>query len=712
MPRTARRVEPLNQADKISPMPPLRLSNPSIQEEKSPAHTKTTNTLEQKNEQMQKVKTTTGIAAVALMFALAFKNGLSTGLNRIASAVTNVSTIIALPVTLFFPWILFRNEHKFLDGLSTPGGSSDDSIFGKMVNTGVSLGYAGVTFSEPLISASKSKPHLIASLVNLPHILFSFLTYTGGRLFGFLTAIKRNNAKGDPRKEFRLDQEFKALFTMGNLGSAQCSVIPMGNQCISGWETILDLVKGDFSQVVERFKSGPISCILGTLFNSWMFPFEWASKLLDTTIRTAEMTDVLQNLSSNPERSAFLKGLRVLRDGWHNKINNKNSILGKALHYGRELSKIEAVIIPPVGMMSVVLPTFNKFLRGEFFKSEAQEIGGLVGAFDKICGVSSFLMHAYYTGIYALTVRLPQFFTSAIFYGTSLYNWATGQKVNPNEVRDRIFHTKGSLIDRLSNWTEEKLNKGEQRLTGKNYIEEVNGKKVCKQIPNYVKVMLEESWQPAREGHLRYVSEKLGGQKPDKGTWRKYLFENKERIIQNSKNRLETYLRRSCLFDDEKIAYYKSKERYLDICREVEKCYEDEYNSTLFEAKEGDKDKKTVINDVEIPKSIWGLFKNPKALWEVLKMRYSFHTVNTILPLNIREFVNVVEYGDPNDKWWYQNHLKQESAIRGGDLEIANRQELMPVFAHVVDRAREALPLILGLFRGEFGRFLHSESAY
>lgn len=640
-----------------------------------------------------------------------FKDGLQSGLNKIGSFATNISSIIALPVSILFPFILFKNEHKFLDGISNPGGSKDDSIFAKMVNTGVSLGYVGVTFSEPLISASKSKSHLLATMLNLPHILFSFMTYTGGRFFGLIKAIQRNNAKGNPREEYRLDQEFNALYTLGNLGSAQCSVIPMGNQCITGLEIIKDIFTGDLSSVMEKFKSGPMSSVLGTLFNSWMFPFEWTSKLLDTTIRTAEMTDLIQNLSKNPEKSLLIKGLKGLRDNWHKKINDRSSFLGKFLYFGREASKIEAVIVPPIGMMSVVLPTFNKFLRGEFFNKEIQEMGSVAGLFDKACGIGSFLLHGYYTTLYAATVRLPQFLTSAIFYGTSAYNYITGNKANPNKIRDSIFHKPGGIIDRFSDYIEKKLNKREKSLTGKNYFETINGKKICKQMPTYVKVMMEESWQPVREGIINKLSVEAGGKKPDKETLQRYLEENKDQIIQASKDRLDKYLTNVCLFDSKKLAYYKRKEKYAEICSSIEAAFESEYNSTLIETNTVS-DKCTTINGVEIPKNLSGLLTKPKAFWEVLKMKYSFHTVNSLLPLNVREFVNVVDCGDPNDEWWYQNHLIQESAIRGGDLEIANRQELMPVFAHVVDRAREALPLLKNLFSGNVGRFLTSESAY
>ena len=231
-------------------------------------------------------------------------------------------------------------------------------------------------------------------------------------------------------------------------------------------------------------------------------------------------------------------------------------------------------------------------------------------------------------------------------------------------------------------------------------------------MPTYVKVMMEESWQPTREEHMRRLAESLGGEKPDKKQWREHLEDPKCTIVQDSKKRLETYLRRVCLFDDRKIEYYKNKERYAEICTMIEKSFEDEKSSTRTELTEEDKKRETEINGAKIPTSFWGLFKNPRALWEVLKMKYSFHAVNTWLPLNIREFVNVVEYGDPNDEWWYQNHLKQESAIRGGDLEIANRQELGPVFAHVLDRARESIGLIRSIFKGDFGRLLRSGSAY
>ena len=67
-------------------------------------------------------------------------------------------------------------------------------------------------------------------------------------------------------------------------------------------------------------------------------------------------------------------------------------------------------------MASVVTPAFNKFLRGEFYNKEAQEIGGTIGFIDKVFNIGAFFTHLYYTGTYALSVRLPQTVTTGTFY--------------------------------------------------------------------------------------------------------------------------------------------------------------------------------------------------------------------------------------------------------------------------------------------------------
>lgn len=653
-----------------------------------------------------------GAAAVGL--GLAFKNGASTGLHRVGSVASSVSNIVGSFIAFFFPIQLLRNEHNHLEGLASGKENQDDSIFGKMVNTAVSLAYTPVTFCEPLLMATKSKAHLAATIINSPHILFSFFTYTGGRFLSFLKFIERQNAKGDAQKEYRIDQEFNSLFRLGNLGSAQATIIPMSSQCIMGWENIVDMCKGNFSSAWDRTKENPVSSFMGTFFNSWMFAPEWISKCLDTTVRVAEGVEVYKNaLSKDPENDWKVKGLRKIKDAWHKTTGDENSTLGKALFKGREFSKICALIVPPIGMISVVMPTINKFLRGDFFNKEAQEIGGAVGGFDKLFSLSAMGMHAYYTMTYGLFVRVPQAVTTSIFYGTSLANWAKGSKpgdknyVDPNTIRDKIFHKKGGWVEWLSTWAENKLNTMSEDLGEGSYIETdpETGEKKCKQIRTFAKTMLEESWEPVRETHFDTVLQENDGVK-DPEKWRSHIESTitetdadgnivGSSLIDESLEVCEKYLRESYLFDDTKIQYCKDHGDWDKIKSEIVK----ELNSEYKKLKSGEEPKKerAKVEGNDIPKTFQGLLKNPKALWQTIKMKGSFHRVYSILPLWLKGFVDVVDYGNEKDEWWYRNYKAQITGIKEADVNIACRQELIPVTAFGFQTAGKGLALLHNL---------------
>lgn len=419
-----------------------------------------------REEQLKKAKLYGGLAVGTVALGAIFKDGLSSGLKRFGGITNNISNVLSVPFSLLFPLLSLDNEAGGLRGEQ-----SKDDLFTRMTYTMASLAFTPNTFGEPVIAATKSKAHMITTLLNLPHILYVFLTYTGGRTAAFITSLKKKFAK-DEAMEHRYEQEFEALYKLGNLGSSQASITPLANQFVLGWQTIKDVLIGDFGSAWSRFKYEPISVLLGTCFNSWMFPFDYLAKIFDTTIRTAENVNQFENAfdrKNNVIWKFIINGLEKVRNNWHSASKDQNSATGKFLKFAREASKIEALICPPIGMVSVVTPAFNKFLRGEFWNKEAQDIGGVIGFLDKVFSTGAFVSHLYYTGVYATNVRLPQFATSSIFYICNLINKMKGIDLNdprladenyrkevgyiePTKIRDKIFEKDSGIIKSISDF--------------------------------------------------------------------------------------------------------------------------------------------------------------------------------------------------------------------------------------------------------------------
>lgn len=644
-----------------------------------------------------KILGSAGIAATVL--GIAFKDGLKAGFLKIGHFSQAISHIISVPFSFLFPWITLKNEHS---SLSTGAKTDDENILNRMVYTAASLGFMPITFSQPLLAATRSPAQMVTALMNIPHILFTLFSYTGGRALGCWAVIKRALNKAlnkDTTQDYSLEQEFNSLYSLGNLGSSQTGVIPLSEQFNLGWGTIKDVVTGDFSSAKERFKAAPISTFLGVTFNWWTFPLDWASKFFDTTLRCAENIEQYQNALPGGKDARIVKGLKWLRQAWQNKTKNQEDFLGKVLYWGREASKIESLLIPPIGMASVVLPTFNKFLRGELFNKEAQEIGGFTGFFDKVFSLTAFFGHIYHTGLYALTIRLPQTITTSAFYITNLINHMRGKEhgdegfIEPTQIRDKIFNR--PWINKISEWAERKLNKIETDL----YKDEAKlitpETKESKYIRNFIRVMGRDvCYKPVRERHYADEVKKRNGVKPTDEEWAKYLENNKGIILEHCEPVLKQYLQDSPQFTDEQIKYMKDTPDWDLILKRAKRLIEKE----VEEIKRKSDDKLNTINGVEIPKSFWALFTKPRALWEILRAR-TFHVTNSILPFFIRGFVNVVDFGRPGEKFWYRNFKAQETGIREGNYMQATDREFMPVVWHAFQNAGKGMAVLHGLKR-------------
>lgn len=723
-------------------------------------------TREAKEHQARNTKIAAGVGLAALVgLGAAFKDGLKNGFQRIGDISNQISNIFTVPFSLLFPYATLNNEFTNIKKGTMTG---DDSLLNRMVYTAASLGFTPMTWGEPLKMGTRSTPHLIATILNLPHTLFTFLSYTGGRFMSVKTAVEKNMDKDN----YMLEQKFNGLYKLGNLGSAQASVIPMSGQCVLGWETILDIFKGNFGSAMDRFRKEPMSVVLGTLFNSWAYPFEYLAKCFDTTIRTAESVDQFRNAFS--ENSLIIKFLDGLKIKWHEN-SKKENFLGKFLKWGREASKIEALLLPPVGMISILLPTWNRFLKGEIFNKEAQGIGGTIGFLDKVFNIGAVFTHLYYTGTYTLSVRLPQTITTANFYITNLINKITGKQLDPDIFRKKIFDS--GFVNKLSNWASKKLddlelqlhpnnpqlinnlkidtnlhhvwiidkNAGSRKVdltkeqyeslvsfvkeqqnsssndTNDNGILTLTGTGKSKHIRNFHKIMADEvCFTPLREAlysdevyNQEYEDKELAkeakknnkthsgfkekGKKPSQVKWGERLqARHKTEILDKVEETLRTYLQNSQLLNTERIDEFIERE-YKAIKEEVEKLVENEIaacNSHTLEKKA-----KSVNNEIK-SKNLLELFTNWQDLKKVIQLK-TFHVTNSILPLWVRGFVDVVDYGKTDEPFWLRNLKAQETGIREGDVKQACDREFMPVVAYSFQTMGKGLATIWNLLHGK-----------
>ncbi len=535
------------------------------------------------NESAKSAKIAVGVGAgVIVGLGIALRNGLTESFHTIASVSRKICGLVAIPVAVFYPLVLLMNEFNFLKGKNK---SNDENKLAKFINPAVSISFATETFCDPLEKATQSPLHMATSLINLPHLVFVLLSYTGGR---FMTLLKTVQLVFNPPKEkkLRLEQDADAFHLIGNMGSEHAGIAPLPHLFSTGCQNIASIFTGDFSTLFEKFTKNPISTIL-TFPSIISFIPDFIGKALDTSIRTAEASEQIQNAFGDEKNSKIIRELKRFKNFWHSNCT-KDTFLGKFLKYGREIAKIDKLVLAPSSMIAVVCPMLDKVFRLEIFNKEAQEKGGIAKLADTILSPISFFGHLYFTTLYGLTVRAPQIMVSSIFYGTNLVNYLRGAKLGSanyleaDNVRNKIFN-RGIfkwISDKASNgldsiesqlhpddpklikdrtFTRIKVEDGKQCIdsaTGKP-IEEtitVQGKGRSRFIQSYAEIMAEqEAYIPAREEF--YKEEKVkhmketGKSLTDK-QWGDKLEEKKNHIIELAKEKFILYLKVSEQFTD------------------------------------------------------------------------------------------------------------------------------------------------------------------
>ena len=663
-----------------------------------------------------KIVTSAGVASL-IGVGFAFRNGLTEGFHSIAGISRKICNLIAIPVAIFYPVILLMNEFNFLKGKNK---SNDENKLAKFINPAVSISFATETFCDPLEKATQSPLHMAATLINLPHLLFVLLSYTGGRA---MTLAKTIQLMFNPPKDkqLRLEQEADAFHAIGNLGSEHAGIAPLPHLFASGCQNLGALFTGDFGSVFERFKTNPVSTIL-TFPSIISFIPDYFGKALDTSIRTAEAAKQIQNAFGGSS-SKLIRGLEKFKNWWYDNCTKETS-LGKFLKFGRSFAKMDKLILAPFSMVAVVCPLLDDVYKLKMFNQEAQEAGGITKLSDTILGPISFFGHLYFTTLYGISVRAPQILVSSIFYGTNKINNLRGAKpgdanyIEPSKIRDKIFN-RGIfkwISDKASNMldkTELELHPDDPNLiktrtfkrikvdengnrvidstTGKPVEEEVTveGKGRSRYIKSYSEIMAEqEAYIPAREEFYT----KMGGKNLTDEQWGKVLEDknNFNEVVRLAKEKFTHYLKTSEQFTPQLLDEFFIKHRkYDEIEVEVKKLFEKEIKASKT------KENTVACRKIQIEaKSFGDMFLHPFKYWEdiknILKLR-TFMSKFAKFPLNILGFVNGAEYGKAGESYELRKHQAEEQIIRVHDNTIAVESEFPPVLFRLYENAAKAI---------------------
>ena len=649
-----------------------------------------------------------GLAGVAGL-GLALKDGVTEGFHKIATVGRKISSFFGLGVVFLYPLATLFGEYEESKGSgeSDAGGSKIMEI----TNPLLSLAFAPMTAFEPLEKATQSTGHMIAGLINMPHLIFTFFSYTGGRFMTLVKSMQMNFSSNlSEEKKDRLEKERSLLRTLGDIGSDNAAITPQAHQFATGINTWGSLLTGNIDSVKETFSEAPVTTFLGTFISTFTWIPSLIGKTFDTSIRTLEMTDQLKNVFS--EDSRIYKMAKGGKDWWH-KTSLDDSFFGGLLSTGRSIGKFTQATMSPLGMVSVVFPAWDHFFKNGFNNPNAREAGGLVAAFDRMLNIGAFAGHCYFTLLYGLFIRLPQTVVTSSFYICHTLNKMRGVGDKPNDsryldpakFRDKLFNPTKGWAKSLSGFAQKHM----ENLTGKSTM-----------FDNLYKVLAEqECYRPLREqlyndnlitsldyrdietGEMRTKGSK---KEPPKEVWHAILIREKAKIITDAKTRFETYLRESVHMNENAIneLLYKT-DIYKKVESELIKIIDNEIKAASG-VQSNDSEEHTSTNGYQKPKlkskSFFEMLKHPVKYASDLKEVCGFkHSISQFVlsPLNILDFVNVVELGNKDYSYTINKFLLEESSIRNGDFVAGVVGELPTVLMHDVQTAGDSVATLYNM---------------
>lgn len=649
-----------------------------------------------------------GLAGAAGL-GLALKGGVTEGFQKIATIGRKISSFFGLGVVFLYPLATLFGEYEEKKGKNESDASGSKIM--EITNPLLSLAFAPMTAFEPLEKATQSTGHMIAGLINMPHLIFTFFSYTGGRFMTLVKSLQINfSSNQSEEKRDRLEKERTLLSTLGNIGSDNAAITPQAHQFATGINTWGSLLTGNIDSVKETFSEAPVTTFLGTFISTFTWIPSLIGKTFDTSIRTLEMTDQLKNVFS--EDSKIYQLANNGKEWWH-KTSQKDSFFGNMLSMGRSIGKFTQATMSPLGMVSVVFPAWDHFFKNGFNNPNAREAGGLIAGFDKILNIGAFAGHCYFTLLYGLFIRLPQTVVTSSFYICHGLNKMRGISDKPNDsryldpakFRDKLFNPTKGWAKSLSDFAQKRM----EKLTGKSTM-----------FDNLYKVLAEqECYRPLRETlyqeyfqkSFKYKDIDTGEEKekdsmkePPPKVWNTILIKNKQQIITNARENFKKYLRESVHMDENAInEFFYKTDIYKKIESELEKIIDNEIKATSG-VQNHDSEEHKSPSGYQKPKlkskSFFDMLKNPIKYASDLKEVCSFkHSISQFVlsPLNILDFVNVVDLGNKDYSYTINKFLLEESSIRNGDFVAGVVGELPTVLMHDVQTAGDSVATLYNM---------------
>lgn len=343
---------------------------------------------------------------------------------------------------LFTPFSIIGNEVKnyysLKEGKCGNNGKKDgeinDHIFDDWregLYRTCSLGFTPFIF-EPFVNPEKfgkSTFHKIATVANIPNLLFSGYAWGAGNLQALLAWGLRkkeqiqarnpnsNESETHSKKAKEYDRIYQGCKRMAVIGSIANPTL----QGLRQWADSMSLIFSGEISVSEFFEKPFLG--LSRLVSLGVGLPELFAKGVDSIVRICKEKENLK-----PALPAFLgKGVDNLADLIESQISNENdSILKSIRHY----AEIIFHTLSPLSMFALFAP----LLHVEYKDEDIQAQGGLPAFLDKTIGRTGKGLMTLFTGLYITLGRLPQTFIECAYFGKKLTGKIKGKEVTPEEL--------------------------------------------------------------------------------------------------------------------------------------------------------------------------------------------------------------------------------------------------------------------------------------
>ena len=336
-----------------------------------------------------------------------------------------------------------------------------------------SLGFTPFVF-EPFVNPEKfgkSVFHKIATIANIPNLLFTSFTWGVGNfqallawLLGKKEQIQAGNQKTTEEAVLR-DKEYKEIFN----GCERSAIIgSIANPTLQGLRQFADSLAFLTGQMEARDFFQRPSLGISRLVSLFVGLPETFAKGIDSVVRAVKERKHIQ-----PALPKVLsEKLEKFANWYEPKVNTKEKTCLKSV---RNYAEMIFHTLSPLSMFALFAPLLDE----PHLDEEAQSRGGLQGLLDKVIGRTGKTLTLIFTGLYLTLARLPQTIFESIYFGRKLTGKLNKKEAGEKELaslKERLSNS--FIVKHLSNFSESIIKK----LVPDYYSANVHGYKTYEQI--------------------------------------------------------------------------------------------------------------------------------------------------------------------------------------------------------------------------------------